>query len=174
VHFLVPGTHVPPHTPVATTHAFAQTIGVPAGQFPLASQTAELIWVLPEQEELRHLFAGYAHVVVVVPLHCPGQAGSPPQRARAGIAVRCGAPEGTVLHVPTEPLRSHAWHWPAQARSQQTPSMQCPEEHSVSVLQTDPFVRPTQAPALQMGLAVVQSPLVQQFAAGMQAPLQPL
>ena len=68
---------------------------------PFASQTAELIWELPEQEALRHLFAGYAHVVVVVPLHCPGQAGSPPQSGRAGVAVRCGAPVRTALHVPT-------------------------------------------------------------------------
>jgi hypothetical protein len=43
----------------------------------------------------------------------------------------CGAPEVTVVHVPTLPATSHACHWPLQALSQQTPSTQEPEAHSL-------------------------------------------
>jgi len=31
----------------------------------------------------------------------------------------CGAPEATGVHVPRLPLKSHAWHEPVQAVSQQ-------------------------------------------------------
>jgi hypothetical protein len=45
-----------------------------------------------------------------------------------------GSPE-TGVHAPTLPLTSQASHWPPQARSQQTPSMQSPEPHEVPSVQ---------------------------------------
>ena len=78
----------------------------------------------------------------------------------------------TDLQVPTEPLTSQASHCPEQAKLQQTPSAQLPDAHSVPPAQAWPLDRSTQVPLLQRGLvAVVQSALVQQFAAGMHAPL---
>ena len=41
--------------------------------------------------------------------------------------------------VPTEPERSHASQAPPQAVSQQTPSTQLPEVHSLAVAQALPF-----------------------------------
>jgi len=100
-------------------------------------------------------------------LHWPGHAGSPPHNGRAGVAVRCGVPV-TGVQVPTDPLTSQAWHWPAHARSQQTPSMQLPLAQSPPT-QACPLGRATHVPPLQTGLLPEQSELVQQLAAGMQA-----
>jgi len=59
LHFLVPGTHEPPHIPVVDTQAFWQLVVVVAGQAPLASQVAALTWMrLLEQLAPRHWFAG--------------------------------------------------------------------------------------------------------------------
>ena len=59
LHFLVPGTHEPPHIPVVDTQAFVQLVVVVAGQSPLASQVAALTCMrLLEQLALRHWFAG--------------------------------------------------------------------------------------------------------------------
>jgi hypothetical protein len=52
--------------------------------------------------------------------------------------VPCGAPEITVVQVPTLPGTSQAWHWPAQACVQQTPSTQMPPAHSPAAPQTVP------------------------------------
>jgi hypothetical protein len=46
-----------------------------------------------------------------------------PVPAQAARPLR-GWPLGTVVHVPTEPVTSHDWHWPVQALSQQTKSVQ--------------------------------------------------
>ena len=62
----------------------------------------------------------------------PSQA--PPQRepslAQDGRRppLGCGVPL-TAVQVPWLPATSHAWHWPAQAWSQQNPSAQKPLEH---------------------------------------------
>ena len=76
---------------------------------------------------------------------------SPPHRERLGVAAWCGWPlAGTGLQVPALPVTSHAWHWPPQAVSQQTPSMQfqvthsAPEEHAVELA-----LRAAQRPPLQ-------------------------
>jgi hypothetical protein len=50
----------------------------------------------------------------------------------------CGAPDRTVEQVPALPATSHASHWPAQARLQQTPSTQAPVAHSLSPPQVLP------------------------------------
>lgn len=49
----------------------------------------------------------------------------------------CGAPF-TGEQVPTEPVTSHASHWPPHARSQHTPSAQTPVPHSASALHSMP------------------------------------
>lgn len=45
----------------------------------------------------------------------------------------------TALQVPTEPVTSHAWHWPLQPVSQQSPSTQKPEPHSAAEAHATPF-----------------------------------
>lgn len=91
----------------------------------------------------------------------PPHAGSPPHNARAGWALRCGAPV-TALQVPIDPLTSHASHWPAQAVLQHTPSTQLPLAHSAELEQVCPFGRPTHVRPLQMGRFDGQSAALQQ------------
>jgi hypothetical protein len=62
---------------------------------------------------------------VARPSQAPPQA--LPSLAQAGRAPR-GVPVAAE-QVPTEPGTSHAWHWPSQAASQQTPSTQKPVAH---------------------------------------------
>ena len=45
------------------------------------------------------------------------------------------SPDVSVVQVPSLPFTSHAWHWPLQALSQQTPSVQWPLTHWLSVVQ---------------------------------------
>ena len=57
--------------------------------------------------------------------------------------------------MPTLPLASHAWHWPLQARLQQTPSMQFPVPHWFDAAQRPPLAFFwTQAPAEQKSPAM--------------------
>jgi len=51
--------------------------------------------------------------------------------------VPCGAPV-TLVHEPTLPGTSHAWHWPLQAWLQQTPSAQEPFTHWFEAPQASP------------------------------------
>ncbi len=66
-----------------------------------------------------------------LPSHVAPQAVPPPVPPHAD-RVPWGDPM-TALHLPTEPLTSHAWHCPAHAVSQHTPSTQLPEPHSALV-----------------------------------------
>ena len=61
--------------------------------------------------------------------------------AGAGRASAVGLPLAldTVVHAPGAVARSHAWHWPVHAESQQTPSTQKPLAHSVAPPQRPPF-----------------------------------
>jgi hypothetical protein len=80
--------------------------------------------------------SGYAHVVPFVPSHWALHLPVPPQAARGLI----GSPL-TALHLPTEPVSLHDWHWPLQAPSQQTPSTQFPDVHWVTTEQLAPLSR---------------------------------
>jgi hypothetical protein len=94
---------------------------------------------------------GYAHAVPlkpsqrapqVVPEPVPLHIGRPP----TGVPI-------TLLHVPTEPLTLHAWHWPAHDELQQTPSTHWPEPHSEPAAHAVPFVfahLPTEPAMLQL------------------------
>ena len=68
---------------------------------------------------------GNLHVARETPSHAPPHSEpSVAQLLRGGV----GAPV-TAVHVPREPVRLHASHWPVHAWSQQTLSTQFPEPH---------------------------------------------
>ena len=70
----------------------------------------------------------------------------------------CGAPSAG-MQLPTWPVTSQASHWPAQAVSQQTPSMQWPLAQESSEEQAVPGATfPEHEPATQFAPAA-QSPL---------------
>jgi hypothetical protein len=74
--------------------------------------------------------------VTFVPSHARPQPAAPPvAHAERGP---CGAPVIGV-HVPTVPVPSHAWHWPEQTESQQTPSTQKLLPHSLLAAHCVPF-----------------------------------
>src|SRR5687767_7326724 len=81
----------------------------------LTSQTAA-------PHTVEELLANAAQLVVwsTTPSHVRARHGSPPPVSHCARAP-WGAP-WTGLHEPTLPTTSHASHWPAQARSQHTPS----------------------------------------------------
>ena len=56
--------------------------------------------------------SGYVHATALLPSHFPAQ--SEPSVPHAG-RVPCGAPVVSVVHVPFDAARSHAWHWPPHA-----------------------------------------------------------
>jgi hypothetical protein len=145
------------------------------GQLPSELQVAALIWLLFEQDAWRQVLGGKMHCVCdMEALQTPPvqETSLPVHRLRRGVAARWGVPL-TPVQTPIEPVTSHAWHWPPQLELQHTPSMQLPLAQSPP-LQAWPCGRATHVPLLQMGLAPGQSAFVQQFAAGMQAPLHAL
>jgi hypothetical protein len=73
---------------------------------------------------------GYVQRSGVTPLHVPAQFGSVPAH---GARTPRGAPT-TEVHVPKAPPTLHASHCPMQAESQQTPSTQYDDAHSVESL----------------------------------------
>jgi hypothetical protein len=97
------------------------------GHAPAPLQPAASVAVLPVHEAARQEveLPGYVHDAVCVPSQLPPHA--VPSVAQA-VRVPCGAPV-VAEHVPTLPVLSHAWHWPLQAVSQQTPSTHSPEAH---------------------------------------------
>ena len=58
---------------------------------------------------------GYVHALAVMPSQRCAQPAVPPVQAARGAT---GAPS-TVLHVPSDPVTLHAWHWPPHALLQQ-------------------------------------------------------
>jgi hypothetical protein len=111
-------------------HVYApQDCVVRAGHEPAPAQLAGSVSTPFVQEAPRHWVAppGYPQAVALDPLQVPPQ--TEPSVAQAAREP-CGAPELTVVQVPTLLVTSHAWHWPLQALSQQTPSTQAPEAHS--------------------------------------------
>lgn len=90
---------------------------------------------------------GYVQLVLA-PVHDPRHGALPAQAAR----VPRGCPEVTVEHVPTEPVKSHAWHWPVHDELQHTPSTQAPLAHSPPPPQGSELGLPaTQLPPTQYG-----------------------
>jgi hypothetical protein len=140
-------------------HAYgAQLVVDGAGQAPLPLHCAAAVATPAAQLGARHWVAapGYAHAVVVEPLHAPPQA--LPSLVQAG-RVPTGAPL-TGLQAPPAPQASHC---PVQARLQHTPSAQNPDAHWVAA----PCGAPSpslgaQAPPLQKSPAT-QSPSVAQL-----------
>ncbi len=129
-----------------------------------------------------HAVAGVAnlHAVVVTPSHAAPQL--------VGVAVHalrdpCGAPFAGE-HVPIAPLTSQAWHCPVQPLSQQTPSTQKPEPHSVEVVHATAFAleqrpravgseqeKPVPVQAASQQTPPAQKPLVHAVAAEHASPL---
>jgi hypothetical protein len=108
-----------------------------AGQWPAPSQDAGSVAAPAEQLPARHWLIGYAQVAALTPSQAPPQ--PEPSDAQAWRAP-CGAPVAGA-QVPTLPATSHAWHCPAQAALQHTPSTQKPEPHWSEAAQLAPFPR---------------------------------
>lgn len=108
-----------------------------AGQLPVpehrASRTATPAVHDPARQTLS--VPGYLQLVRTVPSQTPPQ--SEPSPAQSG-RVPTGAPL-TAEHVPAFDGRLHASHWPEQAVSQQTPSMQLPDAHWVPATHAAPL-----------------------------------
>ena len=112
-----------------------------AGQLPVPLHEADAVCVPLLQDAARHAVAppGYAHAAAFVPSQLPAQA--EPSLVHA-VRVPTGAPL-TIVQVPgvTPPAFTlHAWHCPAQAALQQTPSTQMPLPHSTAPPQVVPSV----------------------------------
>ena len=140
----VPPMHVSPATQsVSTVHdvlhevepqvygAHVEVAG--EGQFPAPSQFAPAVAVPPVQLAVRQFVdvGGYEqaldvpsqlppHGAVPAPVHAPRDP--------------CGCPLGTLVHAPTLPETSHAWHCAPHAALQQTPSTQKPDPHCVALV----------------------------------------
>jgi hypothetical protein len=56
---------------------------------------------------------------------------------------------GTLVHVPSVPLRAHDWHAPVQAKSQQIPCAQVPLVHSEACEQEAPLLFRPQLESIQ-------------------------
>jgi hypothetical protein len=144
---------------------------VAAGQAPLPSQLAVLVWVLPAQLWLRH------PVVVGQKWHlpAPSQVPSRPQLVWAAAAQRdfgSAPPSTTGEQVPTFPVTLQDRQVPPlaslQVVLQQTPSVQMPLTHSAVAAQVAPLgLRPHELLMQLFGLT--QSALVVQ--ALLQAPV---
>jgi hypothetical protein len=104
-----------------------------AGHVPVPLHEAASVITPSVQDTARHWTAapGYAHAAGSLPSQVPPQA--VPSEAQAWRDP-CGAPT-TVVHVPALPATSHAWHCPAHAELQHTPSLQKPLAHSLAALQ---------------------------------------
>jgi len=98
-----------------------------AAQFPVPAHFVSSVAVPAAHEGARHCVEtpGYAHAAAFVPSQAPAH--DEPSESQAVRWPR-GAPV-TDLHVPALPVSAHASHWPLQALSQQTPSVQKPLAH---------------------------------------------
>ena len=114
------------HCVVAAEGQVPVPLQEPAGTAVPAAQLAARHWVEAP---------GYPQAEALLPSQEPPQA--EPSVAQAD-RVPCGAPEVTVVQAPTLPGTSQAWHWPAQAAVQQTPSAQTPPAHSPAPPQAVP------------------------------------
>jgi hypothetical protein len=125
---------------------------VDATHVPLPSHVLDDSWPLLVHALGAHevVVPGYWHALVppaVVHVD-PHGVPAPPHAGRDP----CGAPV-TCEQTPGMVGLSHASHWPVHARSQQTPSTQCPFKHWSAAVQGLPFAWvPEQVPAAQLPL----------------------
>jgi hypothetical protein len=111
----------------------------------------------------RVVASGNPHAVALVPSQVPAHTPNPAQGARPPW----GEPLATIVHAPTLPSTSQAWHWPEHAWSQQTPSTHAPLAHCVGAVQ-----------AVACASLSLQTPAAQNFpaaqsASSWQSPWQP-
>jgi hypothetical protein len=97
----------------------------------LAAKVATLL----VQEAVRHCTVGKVQAIRFVDEHEPWHTPLPAQAPREP----CGWPDVTGMHVPWEPLTSHASQLPLHALLQQNPSTQKFELHSEAVEHIAPF-----------------------------------
>jgi hypothetical protein len=85
-----------------------QLDAVPVPHAPAPSQVAAVVALPPLQRAAVQTVVtpGSVHAVALAPLQLPWHGPAPAQATR----LPCGAPLGTVVHVPTLPTTSHAWH----------------------------------------------------------------
>lgn len=114
----------------------AQAVLVGVVQAPAPLHTVAVVTMPLAQLPAEHwaVLPGKLQAVGLVPSHWLWQGAVPVQAAR--IDPR-GNP-ATVRHLPALLLSLHAWHCPVQALSQQTPSTQWFELHSVFCPQVVP------------------------------------
>lgn len=108
-----------------------------AVQAPVPSHVDVVTSVLFVQEPGVHTFelSGKTHAVALLPSQVAAHVPLPAQ----GVRPPWGCSFDRVVHVPSADGRSHAWHWPGHAESQQCPSTQKPLAQSNGALHTAPF-----------------------------------
>lgn len=175
MHVPVATSHVVPFTQSSllahfALHALSPSHSNESGQAMGASQAP-----LPLQSAIRPPLhpgpqtvfpSGYAQAIADLPSQVPAQ--PCPSSAQALRFVPCGLPT-MVVQLPAVPAASHAWHCPSHAVSQQTPSTQKPEAHSLGA----PHVEPRRLFGAHVPL-VVQNAVVAQSASVVQVVRQTL
>jgi hypothetical protein len=99
----------------------------------VAANVATLLLQLAARQET--VVSGKVQAVRLAVVQDPWQLPEPAQVAR----VPRGEPEATAVHCPLVLVSAHASHCPLQALSQQTPSTQKVELHSLPALQASPL-----------------------------------
>jgi hypothetical protein len=110
------------------------------GQPPFPSQLAARSATPPVQLGARQGTdepAKPAHAIRSTPSHNACAQGVPPVAAAHAACTPCGSP-ATGTQIPSAPGTSQASHWPVQAWSQQTPSVQKAVAHASLVVQGAP------------------------------------
>jgi hypothetical protein len=128
----------------------SQETGVPGVQFPAPSQVAAGVKVSPTQVVAPQVASlpGKVQVAVWTPSHS-AEPQNVPSNAHKGRPL-----SGTPFTAKQWPARLQASHWPVQAASQQTPSVQKPEAQSLATSQGWPNGRSgRQAPLSQWWVA---------------------
>ncbi len=116
-------------------------MGCPAAQEPALSQTPPSLAMPFEQVGEPQVIAvpGYRHEGLC-PSHPPAQVGSDAVHAPCPGCGDTSLP--SVVHLPSVPDMSQAWHVPVQAPSQQRPSAQKPSAHSEATEHVAPRALP--------------------------------
>jgi hypothetical protein len=133
--------HVVAHEAPSLPHANGEQVVVAAAPHaPLPSQVPALVDAPSAHFATRQLVSGPASATQLLP-SLPSQLVDShgcslllvqPMRLPWGSPL-------TETHLPRLPATSHAWHWPSQLDSQQTPSTHAPEPHCPSLVQVVPL-----------------------------------
>jgi hypothetical protein len=125
-------------TPSAAHRLLSHALVVEAVQLPELLQTDAVVTLPAAQLAAVQTVepSGYVQAAPLVPSHWALHFPVPPQAAR-GLT---GSP-WMALHVPTDPVALHDWHWPSHFPLQQTPSTQKPDVHCVPEEQPAPRSR---------------------------------